>query len=335
MWGDDDQMLLSQKISGPRAGFTLVETMIAMGIMGIIGVAIMVFVSQSTDQTLHTEALNARMAIAQTLGRTIASYSDILSSSQRNSELAYCLGATKGTCSVTNPQNPMYFDLYRSNGMKIAGTQGSPVNYGRTGQVNCAAVPGSSTCPFWQARAMFFATCPGGKLTCDQASTVTVRYELVPVKKEYQGRPLKGQSLSAAHRVFKQALKSGQNCPEGTEQRGLDQDGKILCVCRFGFKQIGVNAEGFPTCESGMLSCKPGQILKGRFADGRPDCANVRTVCGNVTFGAEDAKCPNAGWLESINLGYCKPGAGGGKKGGSKVIKCDTNQGYCCWYEEQ
>ncbi len=335
-------MLRSQMkriLGGRRAGFTLVESMIALGLIGVIVLAVMQFISQSSDVGLYNEALNARMSLGQTMTRAISNFDDVTrsakaSNSPGNMQLRYCLGLAPGTCSTTSAASPASFDLYAVKGaVKIAGTAGQSVTYSRTGGTNC--VPGPN-CPFWQARAYFYASCPNNSVTCDKASTINVKFDIQPANSEYNNRRLKGQQLTVAHRVFKSAIKDSQDCPDGSEQIGLSKDGLVQCRCRPGYTQTGLTAEGQPVCQgAGVVHCNKNEILKGRNPDGSPYCVPVVRKCGTVNFGSTDATCPNAGWLENINLGYCKPVGKKGKKTTSRDIKCDTNQGYCCWYEEK
>ncbi len=335
------------KHRGLPPGFTMVEVMIALSMVGLLSAAIMTIIGSMGSGILSTKATGARDEIARSIEHEVKDLKAIVGSarpgsSPGNAELLRCLDSGGGLCTVTDPNAQATFKLFQKGtaAAPISGTGTAPVLYDRLGAF-CTPTA-SATCGMWQATTYFWATCPGKTASCAQASTIHIRYQVVPSVATYQDRTLtpyprepefstRPAEFATTHQVYS-GIQAAQNCPTDTEQTGYLADGKISCRCRLGFAQTGLMANGMPVCASQAVTCPPSHIIQGRDAKGRPICRLVVRQCSWIGFGNGDATCPNGGWLENIDLGTCRAGTGA-KKGGSRPVACDNNKGYCCWYE--
>jgi hypothetical protein len=234
--------------------------------------------------------------------------------------------------------------------LQKSGTPGSPMRYSTTGVRNCQT--GGVACNFWRVESYFWATCPGGISSCDQAANINVRYIIRPEQAEFLGRPMTSMPPSTefdthktrfaiSHNISRGDMQIGgnQSCPVGALMSGMEENGRIKCECRGGFEQIG-NTNPI-VCRPLATMCNPGQRIKGRNPDGSVLCVNQRKICTTVNFSNDDgdtnantATCPVGGWLEGINLGYCRA-ARRNKKGTTRGITCDNNRGTCCYFDER
>lgn len=330
-------------------GFTLVEVMVALGILGILIAGTTFFITSTSDRARWTEAIGMRNEISQSVNKAAGNYQDILRSSVAsaaagNIALRGCLDPDGDVCNVTGAASRMPFELVlaRTGPRQIAaGTISNPVRYSRDGVINCDPARHNG-CPFWTARSWFWAECAGGTPTCNQANTIFVVTQVTPTNAAYLSRPItsiptdaelavNAQRFAVSHRVVG-TFRQQSACPAGTMQDGLKPDGSIRCVCRYSGTPTGIDADGHPICTLPALSCAANEWLQGRGRDGRPICRRTRRQCGWITFNSQDATCPHGGWLTEIDLGECRAGTGS-KKSSSRAITCDRNRGRCCHME--
>jgi prepilin-type N-terminal cleavage/methylation domain-containing protein len=357
--------MLQVQVTRRQRAFTLVETMIAVAIMAGVIVVISTLVTNTQDTVTLGEVMTTRDQIATQIERKMQDFANVqLSAIQGtaagNRMLRACLDSGGDTCTATDPrrQETFQFLIPGPGGTRaLGGTADSPVNYDRRGVPNCGRLASALDCPLWQVRAYFYATCPPippsttPATSCQQAVSVHLRYQVAPsrprlaktdsgglVDRELKARPpepefsLNPERYSISHRVG--STVTTDSCPPNSEQIGWEGGGQIKCRCRFGITQTGVDAKGHPICPTSDLICNPSELLQGMDVNGKPICTRVRTRCKWMKFGsgAEEARCPNAGWLEAIDLGRCTASRRS-KKGSDRRITCANNRGYCCFYE--
>lgn len=326
-------------------GFTLVETMVALSIIGIISFAVVDFMSKASDETLYIEARSTQVQTQRNLMATASRLESIKRSMTHsgNAELERCMDSgpnqKPGNCTAIGEANKKPFTLYGRDDKPIAGPTSDPVLYDKRGTICKDGTPG---CPFMSATANFWGSCPpvaktgAPQSSCPQASSLVVHVELKPKSPTYLGRPMSKTDFRVSHRVFEEALGANQQCPPGAELKGIDPSGVVQCKCRTGFDQGPDSPDGSITCTGkGTLTCKEGELMNGRKADGTPLCIKATIVCDKpnspTKFDDESATCKAGGWLENIDLGKCYPKSSG-KKGADKNIECTKNQGKCCRY---
>lgn len=358
--------MLQEKLRPSERGFTLLETMIATAVFATLIGTVTVFINSSNEQLTQKRARIEQERLAQFIKYDLRDLKRIeasVASATSGNELLLrnCLESNaSGTldCKVAtdaSSQRPFVFMSRRSGPsspfVKKGGTPSSPASYSMFGAPNCVA--GTPYCPFWNVETYFWATCPGGKSECDKATSVHVRSIVKPVRTEYQGQKLRAipelndfnsnkASFAITHSLTQVIIEDDKKCPPGAQLSGTKSGGELKCVCRGGFNNTEPDPNKMPKCVASAPACPPGQRIKGRKKDGTVYCVKQIKVCKVVTFDKNDgdskntsdaATCPIGGWLENINLGRCKA-APKNKKGTDRGIKCDTNQGRCCYYDE-
>lgn len=342
------------------------EVMIAVGILSVVIGVVTVFVQNSNDQLLLKTAKMEQARLSRTIKAELQNVKNIaksaaLAASGNELALKRCMLANTlntSDCTVTSAASQLDFSYFgKQSGTPNVQKTGAAVNYSLFGVRNCSL--STPFCPFWTVETFFWATCPGGATTCDQAANINVRYIVKPVRTTLHGLPLAAipnltdfnadkTKFAISHNVRsgRNPIGENQDCPVGAIMAGLDPNGHINCLCKAGFINTELNPNNPPICSPLPMTCLPGQRIKGRKADGSVLCVNQKVVCpptipwvdlatndGDITNTDKAATCKLGGWLEAIDLGVCRPGVGN-KKGTSRGIKCDNNKGKCCYYEE-
>jgi hypothetical protein len=360
--------MLQEKLNSSERGFSLLETMIAGAVFATLIGTVTIFIKNSNSQLYQKRARMEQERISQSIKidlRDMKRVEASVASATSGNELLLrrCLESNKaGTLDckgATDASNQRPFTFMSRRGgpaspfVKKGGTPGSPATYSLFGAPNCTA--GTAYCPFWNVETYFWATCSGGKAECDKATAVHVRYIVKPVRAKYEGQDLVAipdlnefnsfkSRFAISHSIATPSkLEEDKLCPAGSQLSGSKSGGELKCVCRGGFNNVEPDPNKMPKCIASAPACPPGQRIKGRKQDGTVYCVKQVKQCRTVTFDKDDgdtsstssaATCPIGGWLENINLGRCKA-APKNKKGTDRGIKCDTNQGRCCFYDEQ
>ncbi len=167
------------KANHKSAGVTLVELLIALGIVGGISLVIATFLSQQQQTVkLLKQRLQIR-TIARTLDQTLSNPANLLTSTsaanlvdasqtviQGNYLLSNCINSvanakalgTNCTLPATDPQQQQSFNLYQSTTL-VAGTTSTPVVYRLADGSLCVNGAGTDPMCNLQAVAYFWATC--------------------------------------------------------------------------------------------------------------------------------------------------------------------------------
>ena len=336
-----------------EAGFGLVEVMIASGILALVVGATTVFMQQSGDNLVYRSAKVEQQRLYNSIKSDLQKYDKVKFSATKggsgNASLNRCLQTNPGKtsdCSPTSAADQIGFELWTRQGIdevQKSGPSGGAMKYSLSGVRDCAA--GTAYCPFWNVETYFWATCPGGLTSCDQASNIHTRFIIRPVRQDFKGIPLGAlppandfdnnkAKFAISHNVTKSSSKivGDQSCPVGAVMSGLNENGIIKCVCKGGFEEVLPRTNPI-VCKPLPSACPTDQRIKGRNPDGSVKCAPQQKVCQIVAFASGAVTCPVGGWLEKIDLGTCRPAAAT-KKGTSRPISCDTNQGTCCYLDE-
>jgi hypothetical protein len=174
----------------------MIEMMVAVAIMGVLVLAVATFVKNTTESVSWATAAGARDTIVQTLTRTASRFQNIQDSATNggaggNAALLACLDPGAPVCVTTSQAAARPFNLgvlRNAAFVQLAGTSAAPKVYGVGGETSCAG--GVPYCPFWEATAWFWATCPNETASCLQATSVHIGYKLSPAAgvTEYQRR---------------------------------------------------------------------------------------------------------------------------------------------------
>ena len=182
----------SEKIICPRrsqAGFSLVEVLVGIGIMGIVAVGLTVIITSQNTNSQSFNLLSSRLSLARVFnhairnGRTLLQSATYTATSPNNagSPYDYCVNGTGGVngCVARNASGIVYNEFFLLDPSSTvlapyAGPAASNILYDTNG-IRCA-VP-SSKC-FMRATAKFNAFCPGNALSCQQAQSVRVTFSL-------------------------------------------------------------------------------------------------------------------------------------------------------------
>jgi hypothetical protein len=338
-----------------QKGMSIPELMIGLATFSILLVGTINFVDNVITSTDKLTANDARDQIASEIRKTITNFSNIESSSEKdtssgNKKLKNCLTLSKNiNCNVTDAAKQVSFDLFQNDfsgaTRKVAGSNSSPVNFTRFGFKNCDTK--KAHCPFFQARAYFWATCKSGA-TCKRAEAIHVRFQVKPVKSNYKGKTIlsnppdkqfdinikKSNAIRFAVTYdVSEEMTEDENCNSGAIQIGREKNGDPICRCRFNFQETGKDSQGKIICQETDVACKRNEVTKGFNKDGTPICTTLKTVCTTVYLETDSAGCPNSGWMEAIDLGRCTAPKAAKKGGGKNEIKCAKNQAKCCWRE--
>lgn len=366
------QPSLNPNSKSSRAGFSLVEILISIGIMFFAIAAIGNLLSNTEAGIKVSELMEVRDEIARNIARNLQQYERIVyaaanSGHSGNKELYSCIAKPNingnhnltPTCVKTDRKNPVPFVLVVKSGKTtstpLAGdvSGGDAIYYDRKGR-RCP--DGDNRCHFWQAKTWFYATCisPQGAPNirqasdkCFQARSVSFQYQvslkdravLSRIKNapaNLRDKPLRREDSTITHQVG--GLLVNQQCPPNSIPTGYTTDGRIMCQCISGsIKLPGLNPDGSIRCSTPVaLQCGPREFFRGVDPLGKPICIRRNLRCGvpAETGGQSEASCKQGGWLTNFNFGECYASATN-KKGENRKITCRNYGGSCCQYERE
>jgi prepilin-type N-terminal cleavage/methylation domain-containing protein len=272
-----------------RQGFTLVEIMVVMAMMGITAMAMMSLQTHEQKRMVSIRQMTSRDAIKALADRYIldatvvgksassANYTHITGNSAGNQALDYCLNGAPATgpapacapncCKAVTDQPFVLLDPSDSAMTRVfagtdsasapkAATSAAPARYDINGAICTAASP---QCPL-ELVTTFNATCAGGAPQCAQADQVFISYTLrgAPGVQPAGGTPMK--ALTPAMPVL---LTSAAGGPSGA---GGGSGVVILKKCA----KIIASAIN-PDCTypgNGPLACTPPNCPAGYTDDG-------------------------------------------------------------------
>jgi hypothetical protein len=241
--------------------------------------------------------------------------------------------------------NKKKFVMYnRSSGgfRAVAGSDANPVYYSMNG-----APCNKPACQYFRADAYFKPTCiasPGigvGRSTaqeCDQATSVTLQYQVVPLmvlgqaQRMLKKRPENLEESSIDHKVS--GILVNQTCPSMAKMKGFTTDGKIVCECVIGARQIAGTPSNTQIQCVQQTRCQDDEVWLGFKSDGTPECAKKTSYCVDEKRDTNDngAFCGNGGWVDRIDMGRCiSDGGKGGKKGEEVEVECPNAKVSCCY----
>lgn len=334
-------------------GLSLIEMLIAVGLIGVVGLVLTRYVSNVGAVRSSMTLVSSRDAIARRIHHQIKNLDNIRASAEDasnsgNTALRACLTKGDGApCTILTPgaQVPFLFSVkVAANRRVLAGpTSGGGIKYTQSGADNCTG--STDKCGAFVAHAYFWANCRTGETSCDQASSIFVRYQVVSTVNGLNGLALpnsppganatfKTQATHATRLTIAEAFRQkGATCGDYSQAAGYDSAGNIICKCMIGYDTI-TDRSG-TRCRA-RATCQNTEIFEGFDAKGLPICAPRVLDCRRVEF--DDAsggapRCPPGGWLSNLNLGTCRTGAAT-KKASNSEVACDTNEGECCWYRQ-
>jgi hypothetical protein len=327
---------------------SLTEVLIGLSIAIGLSAAAFSYLTNVEQYRVMVTRASTRDAIAKRIETQLRAYRNVeysgitmASAGPSNTRLGDCLDRLGANCVVRSAGSQESFDFFVNQGaagpIRLAGTESNPVLYNYNGQPNCDPAEAAG-CPAYKAVAYFWGTCAG--TPCPQATSVSVRYQVTPLKELQNGKTLPATPQDAAfnanksrfavtHLVRDKTL-NHNDCPAGAWQVGFESDGKPKCQCSYAHTQVpGSNPI---VCVPSGSTCPKGQVARGVDSKGKPECYCMVPNCRMETFDVKSAQCPNGGWLERLDMGYCAEKLGSGSKSNKQAIGCQRNRGLCCQY---
>jgi prepilin-type N-terminal cleavage/methylation domain-containing protein len=171
-----------------RAGFTLIEIMIAAAIMGVLVMGFTEFVARQNLVIKGTRALAERDALVNRLsriaGNPVALTNSANDATNSSNQFHDCvLGGGSGTacnmatCSAAAPCGLTLLDSTAPTGIKVAGPPNNPQYYDLTGAPCTPFSPKDSNCAI-QAIAQYYPNCGVAGSPCSMARDITVKYTI-------------------------------------------------------------------------------------------------------------------------------------------------------------
>ncbi len=325
-----------------QKGTTLLETMIALGLIGVIVVGVSQFFSQTFKAQRRARIKTAYQFIAQDIENKLKNpgsiYASVMNDGSGNalciapgpscvvSPLTQCLLGFGNGCTTQltqhNPAAPNYFALnyamYTSNdsGLVTSGDANNPIYYNADG-VRCTL--GSKLCMF-KAVTFWYGVCETSA-PCTQASEIHVAYQvsqITPNPLPELGNPF--PPLPASTHFFMHQVKDilgawmNNSCYPGAVVIGFSRQGRPLCECRPPYVATGVSGSRGPVCRlilAPELTCSdPNTVFRGLTTDGRANCVSVNDAYDCVspvatgTIG-QAAVCPAGYWTQDDSRTDC------------------------------
>ncbi len=331
---------LRLSLGSGEEGLSLVEILVALGILGVVSVLIAQFIPKIYNSRNRIEAISARDGISMRIKRVV-SRSNLVFSAQNladpgNKALLDCVDDDDSTiCQTTDIRQPLGFRLgypRDSASAEVTGTHDNPLLYQRNGGI-CRA--GDRCTPEWEVRSYFTAVCPSQATTCPKAMSIRFRYQLrniprlgqpaipsLPTDEEFAD-PRNANLNIKIFDPFQVA-----ECPPFSFIESILADGVAVCVCQPGSTKVGVK-DGQPVCSPGDLRCPDNLThrLLGFDSQMKPICVpRKKFQCTNIPTS-------NAcnGIVRSVQLGSCRVIRSASKKKGSNAdVTCSQNQFACC-----
>lgn len=346
------------------AGFSLLEMIIAAGLVGTIAMMTASYMGNITDGAKYERGRSMQENLVERV-RLVAASPEALrdsinqaavgTSNQGNRALKDCMDRSL-PCLNTSAESQLGFNLWQSNGRtmeRVAGPASDPVAYDDKGRRGCDR--GRRGCLFG-AEAYWWATCPGGAVSCAIPDTVHVRVRTVPLNQPARGTPFRPYpanfdsdktAFAVAVRGADINMKLGDQCRANEKQIGYDSVGRPVCRCVITPLATvkgkapedpppdGCKEQICPTYidKSAGISVELRMVLVGYDDQGRMRCAKPDQVetCWEVNL-RDGGDCGPGAWMMRVDYGECKsedPDKSG--KGGTRdVVSCTNDKGTCC-----
>ncbi len=330
-----------------RNGYTLVEVMISLGIIGTVTLAVSTFLVNAYRYEKRILETGAREELVAEVQKIVTDMRHVSRSADLagNIQLRRCLDRSSAEdCIITSVDDQVDISIakYSTTGdfqRTVSGTTTNPVIYGDMGQPDCTI---SAKCPSWKVRTSFWAKCAGNNTACAQAATIHIRYQVYPATERDWGTPVpiavppepaystNKDSYSTPLQV-RTDFEISQQCPAGSQQFGFDRFGRIQCECLPNTVQTGtVNDAGniLPVCRITADRCLPGQVIIGKTLTGGIRCGvpRYRAVSPNVMMNFQ--RCVPNSWIRTTRQGGCSVSRGATRKD-PVIINCGANLGTC------
>jgi len=302
-------------------GTTLVETAIAVGILGVTAMGMTQFFSQNIKLEKQNKIKAAMEFLAQDIENKLKTPSSIYLSllDGNNLSLSQCiLGWSTGcTAALTTPgsQNPfaLNYDVGLNQiGKRLTNPTSVALAYYDVNGLPCNRQQTPLTCVF-TAETFFYATCDP-----TEATFPTCLYGPAEVHVGYSVKKLAGTLTSYSSTIFKNlptnprffthqtknilGITSNSTCPIGSVITGYDRRGYPSCECKSPYIQQG-NLRYGPRCvllTANQLKCADGLIYRGISSNGTAMCENPYQAysCIDANPVADlGAKCPAGYWV--------------------------------------
>jgi Tfp pilus assembly protein PilE len=347
------------KFNKGKSGVTLVETMIGLGILGLIVVIASSSIATMMRQFKVENAKSLMRDMAERVRLDLANPENMWASASQdfspgNSNLKICVtNNASPLCVMSDEQGKqMEFNLKRRlpDGT-VEDVSGSYDIKGRP----CQGA-NNTKCVF-HVKTYFWATCPLTAGTsvpqsqCDISDAINTRYIVYatpnvgssagnyyagltnysfPPKNKFDSDKLSFATRMSTASIVQRA--SQEKCGAGKVQLGYDPKGLPICRC-IGHENVNVS----PNAICPGKSCGANQFAIGFNSDGSLNCEDISQCnadsktcdCQTVTFNtASSGKCPNGYWMRSIDFGQCY--ATSSKEKGVETVECERNTAVCC-----
>lgn len=335
---------MSQKRRRGTQGFSMVEVLIAIGILGFVSVGVATLFNNVDSSISDAAVTEARDRVARDIETALLDLAQVTRSAQKGTDaetqaLYKCLTPLDKSQRNKCQTEPRGFVMLGKGGAgrRIAGTSGNPVYYGKDG---APCVKGEA-CRFFRAETFFSATCLSAASnaservlqgSCDQASSIQLQYQVTPLKalrggRVLQPRPVNRSASSITH--FITAQQRNQECPPFSKVSGHTPDGRVICRCIPGaIQESGTAQNDTIKCTYNGAICPAGEVWMGFTKNGSPDCRKRKRTCSKTT----SSFCGDGGWVEAVNIGPCTA-TETTTKGYEYDVDCPDKGVTCCYYE--
>ena len=344
--------IISKIFLKKNSGFSLIETLIGLGVLGIVITGTVGFLGNNASSTKRERYRGARDQLAYLITEALNNPENIALSARKggviNQALVNCLGNMQeatGSCNAIGIDNAKSFSLFAADGTEGGKLVASKTNSGRSVFYGWDLTQGSDPGKFKLYPSVYFwAGCSINPKTmqvnksCNKASTIFMSFVIQPVDGPYspnwsgaKARPLyfypyPKNIVSANGSVDKKKLYSNIFSMPAPEVSA-----RMPGICPLGRYMKGYDAAGKPICEcftAGCVAdtCTGDQIIIGYDEKGKGICRSLTNPNDFKCFdfvakqnNQRDAiQCPTNHWLVNVSGEGCKGGASFNKqaKGG-------------------
>jgi hypothetical protein len=332
-----------------QTGTTLLEAMIAIGILGIVGVGMTQFFFSSIKMDKKNKIKAVMTFLAGDIENKLKSPSTIYLSllDNANANLIQCVLGTLTGCTnslVTyNANNPNYFALNYATGVSSAARMTSasannPTYYDKDGLITTIRAK-----RVFVAKTFFYATCdPVDGTTCLRGpASVQVAYVVsqIPGTLPEFGTGIFRDIPRAVH-FFSHQVKdilgtfNTSTCNPGAVISGYDRRGYATCRCSSPYIQGTFPNNRFgPICRlllAAEVYCpNPNTVFRGLTTDGRANClpASAAYDCISGTpLNLVGARCPAGYWVQEDIRPNCKYYCTIPKADGGQALWCNSDE---------
>ena len=345
---DPTDQSLSYTMKRRSGGFSLVEVLISVAILGFVGAGVATLITNTNSVMKESALTEVRDQIAREIEASMQNMALVKKSAvddpdAGNKSLEKCLSKPKPSepnkCSIKEQGFVMWAKGGTDRKRRVAGSAANPVYYDKNG-----ALCNQDACRFFRADAYFGATCMASDSRqivgqCGQARSIYLQFQVVPLKPLASGRMLQPRPINRSQSMITHSISGlleGQRCPSHASMKGYTMDGRIMCSCMAGaVQQAGSPNDENIVCTLRQDQCRPGEMWLGFETNGAPRCVVLDRECETqkqLDGTNKGIFCGAGGWAEQISMGTCTATekGNGGKKADEYDVNCPDAAVLCC-----